>query len=154
MKTLTISSKQYTLDLQGEIDHVTWTGGNSEIGDCFCSKTFWRGQARLSIGSRDIVFNFETRKHRETSSKDIGSLGQEFIVISGISEKATIPDKEPVIANFCEALWKEVWDEFNNQKEEEKLFFVTITPPVVDGKLLISQGIINEPGYQMELLAD
>lgn len=154
MTTLTLSSKPYTLDLQGEITYNTWTGGNSESGDKFCSKTYWSGQARLSIGSNEIVFNFETRKHREISLEEIGSLESEFLQISGISKKATIANKEQVIENFCGALWTKVWDEFNNQKGKERLFFTTTTPPVIDGKSLIQQGVIIEPGYQMELLSE
>ena len=134
MTTLTLSAGVYTLQLQGEVTHYTWTGGNAEIGDCDCSNTYWKGQARLSIESSDVFFNFETRKHREISTNQIESLEKEFVVISGISENAAIANREEILIDFCEALWEKIWDEFNNQKEKKKLSYITTTPPVIDGR--------------------
>ncbi len=154
MTTLTLSAGVYTLNLQAQVSHYTWVGGNAEVGDRACSNTYWSGLARLSNGSSDIVFNFETRKHREISSNQIGLLEDEFVVISGISENATIANTEEILIEFFEALWEKVWNEFNNQKENNKLFFITTTPSSIDGRPFVNKGIIIEPGHQMEILTD
>ncbi len=151
MHTLQLTGGVYTLEIQAEIGHHKWIGGNSEIGDRDCSNTYWQGQARLSIGSSDIVFNFKTRIHREISPNNIPPLEKEFMAITGISENAKIVNKEKIIEFFCEKLWHQVWDAFNNQKDQ-KLFFITTNPPIIDGMQFVNQGFIIEPGYQTQLV--
>ena len=148
MTVVTFEGNLGMLIIQAEKNRHSWLAGNSESGDSPASHVWWEGQGKLSLDNQDIVFNFETRKHRDIKTDEIPSLEEEFMLISGVSEKAVVKDKKTIVWYFLSEL-RDVLK--NEEQKEDALPIVWIKPPVVEGGKFVEKGIIIEPGHQMEL---
>ena len=149
MQPIVLNGEKYSLAVFADKYHHTWTGGTSESGDCPRSHTCWQGQGKLILpDKKEFIFEYKTGIHNDISIGQLPPIEKELIKITGMSDFAKVKDFAKIVDLFCE----EIEGLIKTELSKGNLFIPYIQIPSIDGKPLIKQALVIEPGYQMEIL--
>ncbi|MDB4984803.1 MAG: hypothetical protein JWM20_982 [Patescibacteria group bacterium] len=95
------------------------------------------------------MFQFKTRVYNDRAA---GTLEHDILTITGLTEKATIKEETKIADLFCEGIWNAIKEAKEKNADAFPVYWITL--PILDGKPLVEQSIIFEPGHQMHILVD